>query len=96
MEIDTSFVRDRAPRIAAMVGISLNLTRSELKPGMVVVYLLRPNQLPIHPEKRWRGKIKKVYQSIDAVEVEVLSEGYEGSEELVHSEQVVRVESEEE
>jgi len=96
MEIDTSFVRNRAPRIYATVSIPLNLTRSELKPGMVVVYLLRANQLPIHPEKGWQGKIKRVYRSIDAVEVEVLSEGYEGSEELVHFEQIVRVESEKE
>jgi hypothetical protein len=28
---------------------------------------------------------------MDVVEVEVLSEGYEGSEELVHVEQIVRV-----
>ena len=79
MEIDTRFVRDGAPRIDATVSVPLNLTRSELKPGMVVVYLLWANQLPIHPEKEWRGKIKKVYRSMDAVEVVVLSEGYEGA-----------------
>jgi len=75
---------------------ALNVTCWELKPGMVIVYLLRANQLPKHPEKEWRGKIKKVYQSMDAVEVEVLSEGYKGDEERVHFEQMVRVESEEE
>jgi predicted adenine nucleotide alpha hydrolase (AANH) superfamily ATPase len=78
------------------MNIPVNLTYSELKPGMVVVYFLRANQLPKHPEKEWRGKIKKVYQSIDEVEVEILSEGYKGDEERVHFKQIVRVESEEE
>jgi len=96
MEIDTSIVGDRVPRNDATMNIALNLTCSELKPGMVVVYVLRANQLPKHPEKEWRGKIKKVYPSIDEVEVEVLSEGYTGDEERVHFEQMLRVESEEE
>jgi len=96
MEIDTSIVGDRVPRNDATMNIPLNLTCSELKPGMVVVYLLRASQLPIHPKKEWRGKIKKVYRSIDAVEVEVLGEGYKGDEERVHFKQIVRVESEEE
>lgn len=87
---------DRAPRKDATMNSALNLTGSELNPGMVVVYVLRANQLPKQPEKEWRGKIKKVYPSIDEVEVEVLSEGYKGNEERVHFEQIVRVESEEE
>jgi len=95
MDIYRSIVGDRAPRDGAMVNTPLDFTRWELKPGMVVVYLLRANQLPIYPEKEWRGKIKKVYQLIDAVEVEVLSGGYEGDEERVHFKQIVRVESEE-
>ena len=96
MEIDRSIVGDRAPRKDATMNIPFNLTCSELKPGMVVVYLLGADQLPKHPEKEWRGKIKKVHRSIDAVEVEVLSEGYEEEEERVHFEQIVRVEREEE
>lgn len=69
-------------------------TRPELQAGIVIVYVLRADQLPVHPEKEWRGKIKKVYSSIDAVEVEVLNEGYKGYEERVYFEQIIRIASE--
>ena len=92
MEFVTSFAGDRTPPDSATMSMALNLTCSELKPGMVVVYLLRTDQLPKHPQKEWRGKIKKVYRLADAVEVEVLNGGYEGSEELVLFTQIVRVE----
>ena len=72
----------------------LHLPRSAWKPGMVAVYLLREDQFPTHPGKEWRGKIKRVYSSIDALEVEILDRGYEGLEERVYLYQIVRVESE--
>lgn len=70
-------------------------TRPALQAGMVIEYVLRPDQLPIHPEKQWRGKIKHVYASMDAVEVEVLNEGYEGYEEHVYVTQIMRIASDE-
>ena len=78
------------------MSIELNFSPSEWKPGMVVVYLLRANQLPTRPGKEWRGKIKKVYTSMDALDVEVLNEGYERNEECIYFKQIVRVESEKE
>ena len=69
------------------------LTLSALRQGMVIAYLMRPHELPTHPELEWHGKIKEVCNCLRVVEVEVLDEGYEGYDELVYFEQVVRVES---
>ena len=71
----------------------LELTLSELKQGMIVVYLMRPEELPTHPELEWHGKIKQVCNCLRVVEVEVLDDGYEECDELVYFEQVIRVES---
>ena len=46
-----------------------------------------------HPELEWHGKINEICNCLGVVEVEVLEEGYEGYDELVYFEQVVRVES---
>ncbi|HLI08135.1 MAG TPA: hypothetical protein VKV40_16320 [Ktedonobacteraceae bacterium] len=68
--------------------------RSDFVPGLVVVYVLREDQFPAYPEKQWRGKVKKVYSSIETLEIEMLEKGYEGLVECVYFKQVVRVESE--
>lgn len=65
--------------------------REKLKRGTIIIYVLCPHQLPIHPEKEWRGRVKQIYTSMDAVEVEVLDEGYQGEWERVSFEQVIRV-----
>ena len=55
---------------------------------------LPANQLsPTYPELEWHGKIKKIYNCLNMVEVEVLNEGYEGYDELIYFEQIIRVES---
>jgi len=69
------------------------LTLSDLKQGMVIVYLMRPDELPTQPELEWHGKIMEICNCLGVVEVEVLEEGYEGYDELVYFEQVIRVES---
>ena len=70
----------------------LELALSELKQGMVIVYLMRPEELPTYPELEWHGKIKKVCNCLGMIEVEILDEGYQGYDELVSFEQIIRVE----
>ena len=61
--------------------------------GAVIVYLMRPEQLPTNPEREWRGKVVKVYSSAArGGAVELLEAGHEGLTELVYTEQVIRIE----
>lgn len=63
-----------------------------LAPGVIIVYTLRPDQRPRHPEKEWRGKVlcydRKFYRAM----VESLEVGYEGCEDEVWLEQITRIE----
>jgi hypothetical protein len=93
MEFAMNNIIEKALQDSTVMSIVLNLPRSAWKPGMVVVYLLREDQFPTHPKKEWRGKIKKVYTTVDSLEVEVLNRGYEGFEEQIYFKQIVRVES---
>ena len=95
MEFATNNIIKQALQNSVVKSVAFNLPRSAWKPGTVVVYLLREDQFPTYPEKEWRGKIKKVYPSMDALDVELLDRGYEGLEEQVYFKQIVRVESEE-
>lgn len=66
--------------------------------GDILVYRLRDDQLPDHPQQLWRGVIKMVLTSIyDKTQqryylVTSLEAGYEGDRELVYPQQVVDVE----
>jgi len=93
MEFATNNIIKQALQNSVVKSVVLNLPRSAWKPGTVVVYLLREDQFPTHPNKEWCGKIKEVYTAVDALEVEVLNGGYEGFEERVYFKQIVRVES---
>jgi hypothetical protein len=62
--------------------------------GGIVVYTLRPDQRPCHPDNKWRGKVLCVYPTIARIRVASLEEGYEGCDEDVWFEQVVRIEEE--
>ncbi len=62
--------------------------------GGIVVYTLRPEQRPCHPQKEWRGKVLCVYPTIARIRVASLEEGYEECDEDVWFEQVVRIEEE--
>jgi hypothetical protein len=63
-----------------------------ITPGVIVVYTLRPDQRPRHPEKEWRGKVVCYYRDFQRAVVVSLEEGYEGCDEDVRLEQVVRIE----
>jgi len=75
-------------------GTNMTIFRENLKIGAAIIYVLHPHQRPIHPEKEWQGKIRAVYSSMDAAEVEVLNEGYKGEKERVSFIQIIRIECE--
>lgn len=67
----------------------------QLRVGAVVVYLLRPSQLPMNPKKEWRGRVKRLQPSQQMVIVDILNEGLKGEEEPVFLDQIIRIEQEE-
>ena len=70
------------------------ISYKQLTVGAVIVYLLRPEHNPKHPEKEWKGKVIQVNRSapdIASVEVEILEEGFEGLTELVYTAQIIRI-----
>jgi hypothetical protein len=64
----------------------------QITPGVSVVYTLRADQRPRHPEKEWHGKVVRYDRDCQRAMVVSLEEGYEGCEEDVWLEQVVRIE----
>ena len=58
--------------------------------GDIIFYKLRLSDLPINPERVWKGKIEGVYSSF--VLVSSLDEGYEGLREAVWPSQIVKIE----
>lgn len=70
------------------------ISYKQLTVGSVIVYLLRPEHNPTHPEKEWKGKVIHMNRSapdIASVEVEILEEGFEGLTELVYTAQIIRI-----
>ena len=63
-----------------------------LIPGVIVVYTLRPDQRPRHPEKEWRGKVLRYDRKFYRAMVESLEVGYEGCEDEVWLKQIIRIE----
>ena len=72
---------------------------SRLCAGDIIVYLARPEDLPVHPEKEWRGKVLWVCldepRLLDHVRVESLEPGEEGLTEIVYPQQIMRKEGNE-
>lgn len=70
---------------------------SRLRAGDIIVYLARPEDLPVNPQKEWRGKVLRVCvddaRLLDHVRVESLEPGEEGLTEIVYPQQIVRKES---
>ncbi|HKV59087.1 MAG TPA: hypothetical protein VJO32_12430 [Ktedonobacteraceae bacterium] len=64
--------------------------------GDIVVYKMQPKDLPVNPDKEWRGKILRIYldepRLLDFLFVESLEEGETGMTEIVHLSQIVRKE----
>jgi hypothetical protein len=67
---------------------------NSLKPGTIIVYLLRPDQFPTHPYKEWRGRVRRVYMAHKAVLVDVLNAGFDCDQEPVYINQILRIEHE--
>jgi hypothetical protein len=68
------------------------LREEQITPGVSVVYTLRADQRPRHPKKEWHGKVVRYDRDCHRAMVVSLEEGYEGCEEDVWLEQVVRIE----
>ena len=69
-----------------------------LRAGDIIVYLARPEDRPVDPNKEWRGKVLHVCVEqlcmFDHVTVESLELDEEGLTEIVYPQQIVRKESE--
>jgi hypothetical protein len=64
----------------------------QIEPGIIVVYLLRPDQYPDNPLHEWRGKVTHFFPENRLLIVEVLHEGFDHETEPVYFDQIVRVE----
>ncbi|HEU0000883.1 MAG TPA: hypothetical protein VFQ36_08300 [Ktedonobacteraceae bacterium] len=64
--------------------------------GDIVVYKMRPEDLPVNPDKEWRGKILRITldepRLLDFLFVESLEEGESGLTEIVYPQQIIRKE----
>ena len=64
--------------------------------GDIAVYKMRPEDLPVNPDKEWRGKILRVHldepRLVDCLYVESLEEGETGLTEIVYLHQIIRKE----
>jgi hypothetical protein len=65
--------------------------------GDIIVYKMRPENLPVNPDKEWRGKILHIHldepRLLDHLCVESLEEGETGLTELVYPQQIIRKEN---
>ena len=65
-----------------------------LQVGDIVIYLARPEDGPINPDKEWRGIVLRVCMDeprlLDHVSVESLEPGEEGLTEIVYPQQILR------
>jgi hypothetical protein len=63
--------------------------------GCIIIYRLRPEQLPTNPDRLWTGKILKVYPERENIEsgvlVQVLDVGYQEFTEVMTTKQIVKV-----
>ncbi len=63
---------------------------SPIRPGTIIAYGLLPVDMPLNPNKVWRGKVKWCNDTI--ILVDMLEPGYNGLNEMVTYEQLVGVE----
>jgi len=61
----------------------------EIKPGDIVLYVLRRRDKPVEPERRWKGRILCI-SPFYAI-VKVLEKGYEREEETIFLRQIVQI-----
>ncbi|HZS78595.1 MAG TPA: hypothetical protein VFA41_18435 [Ktedonobacteraceae bacterium] len=71
------------------------MDKQQLKEGAIIIYRLRPDQLPTNPDRLWTGRIIKVFPERANIEsgvvVKLLDSGYEEDTEVVTLRQIVRV-----
>lgn len=60
----------------------------EVSVGSIIAYRLLPSQLPVNPNKVWRGRVVKNYPLVQMAYVELLEDGYRGLREYVYYRQV--------
>lgn len=70
----------------------LRVLSEKIEPGAIITYRLRTDQLPVHPEKVWRGNVLLYNKLSHRAVVESLEEGYEGCEDDVWLEQIIQIE----
>ena len=85
-----SYMTHRQERTGTTMRQRLCIRDEQITAGSIVVYTLRPDQRPCHPEKEWRGKVLCVYPTIARIRVASLERGYEDCEEDVCFEQILR------
>ena len=64
-------------------------SKTSIIPGTIIAYRLLPKDMPINPNKVWRGKVRKVHEQ--SIQVELLEPGYDGLTETISYEQVIGV-----
>ena len=89
---DTAIKANRQGREDTAMALR-HIRDEQITPGAIIVYTLRPDQRSRHPEKEWRGKVVGYYRDFHRAMVVSLEEGYEGCEEDVWLEQIIRIET---
>ena len=67
----------------------------DIKQGSIIRYQLSSHDLPVHPERMWRGRVLLAYGNdwdIDVYKVSILVPSYEGATERVMLEQIKIIE----
>ena len=61
-----------------------------IKPGMILAYVLTGEDMPIQPNKKWRGKV--ITCNEETVLIEMLEPGYHNLQETISYKQIISVE----
>ncbi len=64
-------------------------TIATIKPGMIVAYRLLPKDMPVDPNKVWRGKV--VHCNEHSILLELLEPGYSELQETITYQQIIGV-----
>jgi hypothetical protein len=65
------------------------VTHTEVKPGTIVDYRLKPSDRPTNILRLWKGKVRQC--TTVGILVEILDEGYEGLGETISYEQILSI-----
>lgn len=59
--------------------------------GTIILYKLLPKDLPVHPERLWKGRVMWVSSSSQCAQVVSLDQGCEGLTEIVLFSQIAQI-----